>query len=289
MSSVAYELPATDSEAHLSVQDFNRISDLIGEKVGIKLPPAKSSLVEGRLRKRMRAGGFPNLGEYCQWLFNHNGLDQELIHLIDAVTTNKTDFFREPDHYDILENMIVPELLRVRERNPLIKVWSAACSNGAEAFSAAMVLEDILRVNNTFRYAVLGTDVAISVLEHARRAVYASDWMEPVPAAMQARYVMRARRPGSRPEVRIVPELRRRTAFRHLNLMDKSYAIDRDVDVIFLRNVLIYFEKPVQEEVITRLVGHLRPGGFLLLGHSESMIGSGFSLTQIAPATFQKT
>lgn len=288
MSGTAYSLQLPEVEEGLSARDFKRVSELVGEKVGIKLPDVKRTLVEGRLRKRMRAVGFDRLGDYCKWLFDCDGLNQELAHLIDVVTTNKTDFFREPDHYDSLERLIVPDLLRRREPNPRIKIWSAACSNGAEAYSAAMVLEDMLRQRKSFRYAVLGTDVAGSVLTQARRAVYASEWMEPVPTDMRARYVMYARRPGQRTEVRIAPEIRRHVAFRHLNLIDASYPIDRDVDVIFLRNVLIYFEKPVQEMVIGRLLGHLRVGGYLILGHSESMIGNGFDLKQIAPATFQK-
>ncbi len=288
MPGIAVKPQVFDAEDGLSVRDFKRVSELVGSKVGIKLPEVKRTLVEGRLRKRMRAMGFSKLRDYCRWMFDFEGLDQELAHLIDVVTTNKTDFFREPDHYDSLERLIVPDLLRRREPNPRIKIWSAACSNGAEAYSAAMVLEDMVRELRSFRYAVLGTDVSGTVLSQARRAVYASEWMDPVPSAMRSRYVMRARHPAQRPEVRIAPEIRRQVAFRHLNLIDESYPIDRDVDVIFLRNVLIYFEKPVQEQVITRLLGHLRTGGYLILGHSESMIGNGFDLNQIAPATFQK-
>ena len=288
MSAIAYKPQVSGVEEGLRQRDFKRISDLVGEKVGIKLPDVKRTLVEGRLRKRMRALEFDSLNDYCEWLFDCDGLNQELPHLVDVVTTNKTDFFREPDHYDSLEHLIIPDLLRRREPNPRIKIWSAASSNGAEAYSAAMVLEDMVRQQGSFRYAVLGTDVSGLVLTQARRAIYSSEWMEPVPQQMRARYVMKSRRPGQRAEVRIVPEIRRQVAFRYLNLIDSSYPIDRDVDVIFLRNVLIYFEKPVQEMVITKLLGHLRPGGYLILGHSESMIGNGFALTQIAPATFQK-
>jgi len=288
MPGTVYKSLEFEAEDGLSARDFKRVSELVGTKVGIKLPDVKRTLVEGRLRKRMRAVGFDKLSDYCKWMFDLEGLDQELAHLIDVVTTNKTDFFREPDHYDSLERLIIPDLLQRREPNPRIKIWSAACSNGAEAYSAAMVLEDMVRQRRSFRYAVLGTDVSGTVLKQARRAVYSSEWMEPVPTEMRARYVMQARKPGQRPEVRIAPEIRRQVALRHLNLIDRSYPIDRDVDVIFLRNVLIYFEKPVQELVITKLLGHLRTGGYLILGHSESMIGNSFDLKQIAPATFHK-
>lgn len=275
---------------HLSHRDFQRIANLIGEEVGIKLPPSKRLMVEGRLRKRVRALGLPDLGAYCAHLFQHNGLAAERTYLINAVTTNKTDFFREPEHFDCLEQRMVPALLELRrgERQPLLKVWSAASSTGAEAYTLAMVLADLAAQRHDFRFAILGTDISTAVLEQGARAVYPTEFAAPVPPAKAQRYLMHARKPGVRPEVRIVPELRRLVRFARLNLMDDSYPFDRDVDIIFLRNVLIYFDKSDQEKVIGRLVGHLRPGGYLVLGHSESMIGTAVSVRQIAPAVFQK-
>jgi chemotaxis protein methyltransferase CheR len=276
---------------HLSPRDFKRIADLIGEEVGIKLPPAKRLMVEGRLRKRVRALGLPNLDAYSTYLFQRDGLGTERPHLINAVTTNKTDFFREPEHFDLLESRLVPALLELRrnERQPLLKLWSAASSTGAEAYTMAMVLADLAAQRHDFRFAVLGTDISTAVLEQAVRGVYATELVAPVPPAKQQRYLMYARKPGARPEVRVVPELRRLVHFARLNLMDQSYPFDRDVDVIFLRNVLIYFDKADQEKVILRLVSHLRVGGYLILGHSESMIGTAVTMRQVAPAVFQKT
>lgn len=278
------------AEDHLSEQDFKRIADLIGQEVGIKLPPGKRTMVEGRLRKRIRALGLTSFKDYALYLFQDNGLQEERPHLIDAVTTNKTDFFREPEHFELLRQRLVPDLLALRrsERQPLLKLWSAASSTGAEAFTMAMVLADMAAQRGDFRFAILGTDISTQVLEQATRAIYPSDQVTPVPAVMQQRYLMQARKPGLRPDVRIVPELRRLVRFGRLNLMDTSYPFDRDVDIIFLRNVLIYFEKADQEKVILRLVSHLRPGGYLLLGHSESMIGTGIAMRQVAPAVFQK-
>lgn len=275
---------------HLSQRNYQRISNLIGTEVGIKLPPGKRVMVEGRLRKRVRALGLGSFDEYCAQLFERDGMDQEWVHLVNAVTTNKTDFFREPEHFDVLESKLAPELLTGRqgERMPLLKIWSAAASTGAEAYSIAMVLADLAANRGDFRYAVLGTDISTSVLEQGERAVYPAEMISPVPPAKQARYVMHARRPGPRPDVRMVPELRRHVRFARLNLMDASYPFDKDVDVIFLRNVLIYFDKRDQEAVINRLVGHLRPRGYLILGHSESMIGTSITMRQVAPAVFQK-
>lgn len=275
---------------HLSPRDFQRISTLIGNEVGIKLPPAKRVMVEGRLRKRVRALGLDGFAQYSAYLFDKKGLEKEFVHLVNAVTTNKTDFFREPEHFELLERKLVPDLLADRrgERMPLVKIWSAAASTGAEAYTIAMVMNDLAAARNDFRYAILGTDISTSVLAQAERAVYAEEIVSPVPPNMLSRYVMHARRPGPRPEVRIVPELRKHVQFARLNLMDADYPFDRDVDVVFLRNVLIYFDKKDQEAVINRLVGHLRPRGYLILGHSESMIGTSITMRQVAPAVFQK-
>lgn len=280
--------PVDDGEDHLSALDFSRIAKLIEGEAGIKLPPGKRLMVEGRLRKRMRALGQGDFAGYCDLLFKQGGLERELTHLINAVTTNKTDFFREAEHFDFLVEHMVPALLKSRERNPLLKLWSAASSTGAEAYTLAMVLDELLAQRHDFRFAILGTDISTAVLAQGRRAVYAAELIAPVPPEMQARYFMHARRPGPRREVRVVPELRRLVRFAHLNLMEQSYPFDRDVDVIFLRNVLIYFEKADQDAVVARLVGHLRPGGYLVLGHSESMIGTSLAVRQVAPAVFQK-
>jgi len=285
----AARLDTTDDD-HLSARDFKRIADLIGTEVGIKLPPSKRLMVEGRLRKRVRALGLDSLDDYSSYMFHRDGLTAERPHLINAVTTNKTDFFREPEHFDLLEERLIGDLvaLRSNERQPLIKVWSAASSTGAEAYTMAMVLADLMAQRQDFRFAILGTDISTSVLEQAVRAVYPTEFIAPVPPNLQQRYFMHARKPGPRPEVRVVPELRRLVRFARLNLMDSTYPFDRDVDVIFLRNVLIYFEKADQEKVILRLVSHLRPGGYLMLGHSESMIGTAVTMRQVAPAVFQK-
>lgn len=293
MPALARKLAPEDEPAdddHLRPADFERIAAIISGEVGIKLPPTKRLMVEGRLRRRVRARGFADFAAYCDDLLRRDGLADELPFLINAVTTNKTDFFREPEHFELLEERLVPALLQERqgERLPLLKIWSAASSNGAEAYSIAMLLADMVARREDFRFAVLGTDISTSVLTQAVRAVYPAEMVAPVSPERQGRYLMRSRRELSRPEVRVVPELRRRVRFAQLNLMDERYPYDRDVDVIFLRNVLIYFEKKDQEAVILRLIGHLRPRGYLVLGHSESMIGTSVSMRQVAPAVFQK-
>lgn len=279
-----------DSDDHLSAIDYQRIASMISTEVGIKLPPTKRLMVEGRLRKRIRSLGFDSFDAYATFLFKQDGLEAERPYLINAVTTNKTDFFREPEHFTYLEQQMLPALLaeRKNERQPLLKIWSAASSTGAEAYTLAMVLQDQKAQRGDFRFAVLGTDISTAVLAQGQRAVYPTEMVAPVPPEKQARYIMHARKNSLRPEVRIAPELRRVVRFARLNLMDSGYPFDRDVDVIFLRNVLIYFEKKDQEAVIGRLIDHLRPRGYLVLGHSESMIGTSIVMRQVAPAVFQK-
>ncbi|MBO0902853.1 CheR family methyltransferase [Jiella sonneratiae] len=272
----------------IDVADFERLAALVTIETGIKLPPAKRLMIEGRLRKRMRACNQPNLDAYCRFLFDQGGLESEITHVIDVVTTNKTDFFREPEHLDFLEQQMVPDLLGRPRSGRRLKIWSAASSNGAEAWSIAMVLEDLERSRRDFSYAILGTDISNVVLAQACRAVYPMEAMAPVPRDKRQRYVMDSRDPELRGAVRIVPELRRRTRFERMNLMDERYPYDRDVDVIFLRNVLIYFDKPDQAAVVARLASHLRPGGYLVVGHSESMVVQEKNLRPVGPTIFRK-
>lgn len=277
--------PSFDS---LSDEDFVRVATLVSNHTGIRLPAGKRTMMEGRLRKRMRAVGKASLGAYCHYVFDEGGLEAEITHMIDAVTTNKTDFFREPEHFEFLRRHIVPDCLS-RSRGsgkPRLKIWSAAASNGAEAYTIAMVLADMAGSGQKFDFSILGTDISTEILAQARRAIYPEDFVAPVPADLQRRYLLRSR-DKSAGEVRVVPELRRHVGFMHLNLMDERYPVDANVDAIFLRNVLIYFDKPTQVAVVGRLLQHLRPGGFILLGHSETMIGASLPLKQLAPAVFK--
>jgi chemotaxis protein methyltransferase CheR len=274
-------------DVRLSDRHFRTIAELIEGQVGIKLPQGKRLMIEGRLHKRVRALNYPGLNQYVEHLFAKDQLEGELTHLIDCVTTNKTDFFREPSHFDFLKEIAVPNLLASRgHRARDLKIWSAASSTGMEAYSAAMVLDDMVRAGNRFQFRILGTDISTAVLRLAKTAIYTRDVIAPVPVEFAKRYFLNAK-DRSRDEVRVVPELRRLTNFMRMNLMDSVYPVDRDVDVIFCRNVLIYFDKSTQNKVVDQLCGHLRPGGYLMVGHSESMIHSGLPrLKQVQPTIF---
>lgn len=270
----------------LAPADFTRLASFIQSYAGIKMTPMKKTLVEGRLRRRVRALGMSDLSEYCRYLFDHGGLENEAVHVIDVVTTNKTDFFREPQHFQFLVDQALPQMVAERTgTNRAIKGWSAASSTGAEPYTIAMMLARFCEQQDGLGYSLFATDICTEVLHTAARAVYKEEDVTPVPAELLKRYVMRSRDPA-RHEVRISPELRRNVHFRRLNLMDETYSMARDMDFIFCRNVLIYFDKETQRQVVERLCRHLRPGGFLFLGHAEALTGHGLPLIPVANAVF---
>jgi chemotaxis protein methyltransferase CheR len=277
--------PAPRPPESLSARNFARLSDFVHEYSGIKMPPAKKTMLEGRLRRRVRDCGLASLDAYCAFLFDRGGLEEEAVHLIDAVTTNKTDFFREPAHFEYLEAHALPALRRDGAR--VIRAWSAACSIGAEPYTLAMVLDTFCEANRGWDYAILGTDLCTQVLGQAQRAIYPHAMIEPVPLALRKRHVLLSQAPG-RDEVRIAPHLRAKVGFARLNLMDDRYAAPRDLDLIFCRNILIYFDKATQAVVLRRLCSHLRPGGYLFLGHSETIVGVDLPVRTVANTVFQR-
>jgi chemotaxis protein methyltransferase CheR len=271
----------------LSDKNFRRLAELIHGYSGIKMPAGKRTMLEGRLRRRVRITGAAGLDDYCRRLFEEDGLDGELVALMDVVTTNKTEFFREPSHFDFLRDRGLAML--VTPDRPKLKAWSAACSIGAEPYSLAMVIEEHLaQGRRRGDYSILCTDLCTEVLEEAITGIYPAAMIEPVPAELRRKYLMRAR-DRDRPVVRITPQLRSHLFFSRLNLMDEAYPVDEDLDMIFCRNILIYFDKATQERVLRKLCSHLRPGGMLFLGHSESVVGIDLPVKQIASTVFQRS
>jgi len=282
---VGAALRAQVSEDGLSSRNFEALSRYIYDYSGIKMPITKLTMLEGRLRRRLRATGIPSFNAYCDYLFKHGGIEKEAIFLIDAVTTNKTDFFREPKHFEFMEQVGLPELAAAGHRR--LRLWSAACSIGAEPYTMAMVMQDFVESRSGIDYRILATDLSTDVLGAARRGVYPRDMVQPVPAEMQRRYVMVSRDAG-RGEVRIHPRLRSAIGFARMNLMDSAYRVGDPMHMIFCRNVLIYFDKPTQARVLSRLCDCLAPGGFLYVGHSETVTGISLPVRQVANTVFKK-
>jgi len=270
----------------MSEAEFRIFGEFIESRLGIRMPRNKKGMLESRLVKRLRSLGLSSYKKYREYLFSPEGMEAELPHLIDAVTTNKTEFFRESEHFDLLAKEILPGWTEAASSGR-ITLWSAGCSTGEEIYTAGMVLEDSLANRPGWDFEMLGTDISKEVLRTAARAVYTEDRVERVPPLWQRKYLMRSR-DRSRQLVRIVPELRARTSFRQLNLME-DFSLAERMDLIFCRNVIIYFEKPVQERILAKLTHCLRRGGFLFIGHSESLSGSGLPLRQYRPTVYRKT
>ena len=273
------------SDYGLSQQNFERFARFITRELGIKMPCSKLTMVQSRLLRRVRELGLENLDQYSEYFFASSASERE--HFISAITTNKTDFFREPDHFHFLKNTVLPSIASATRGLGCVKVWSAACSSGEEPYTLAMILTEFARQERGMDFTILATDVSLKVLEQARSAVYAEALIDPVPPELRRKYLLRSKN-SAEALVRIVPELRQKISFHCLNFMDESYGVKNRFDVIFLRNVLIYFEKDTQEEVVNKLCRNLVPGGYLFIGHSESLAGMDVPLQCVGPAIFRK-
>ncbi len=273
----------------LSPRSFRRFCDYITAELGIKMSAAKLPMLQSRLQRRLRELGVPTLEAYQEFLFNSPDGEAEQVHFIDAVTTNKTDFFREPQHFDYLTRTVLPALDRdsAPGRPWAFKLWCAGCSSGEEPYTLAIALAEFGARRPGFDFSMLATDISSRVLEHAGRGIYESERVEPVAGVLRAKYFLRSKDPA-RGEVRVVPELRRKIAFHRLNFMHADYGVKDVFDVIFFRNVMIYFDKPTQQAVIRKLCRNLAPGGHLFVGHSESLAGLDIPVTCVTTAVYRK-
>ncbi|MBI5015733.1 MAG: chemotaxis protein CheR [Deltaproteobacteria bacterium] len=276
------------TEARLAPRDFARLAAFIEGHCGIRMPPGKKVMVESRLRRRLREVRLASFGAYCDHVLGSPEGEVEVVHLIDAITTNKTDFFREPQHFEYLVKAALPTLMRdegsgIRRE---LMVWSAGCSSGEEPYTLAMVLAEVAQRLAGFRYLILATDICTKVLGAARAATYDEDRIAPVPLDLRRRYLLRNRDRAKR-LVRIVPELRSLVRFRRLNFLDDDFGLRERIDVVFCRNVFIYFDRPTQQAVLRRFCRHLVPGGYVFLGHSETINGLDVPLVPVAPTVYR--
>ena len=274
------------NRARLSDETFERFSAYITSRYGIKLPPVKQLMLESRLRKRLRELNIPDFEAYADYVFRDENVD-EIIHMADVITTNKTDFFREPRHFDILSKIVLPELVGKQiGLARALKVWSAACSTGEEPYTLAMVLSEFAEKYPGYKFNILGTDLSTKVLRHAQNAVYSAARIEPVLEALRKKYLLRSRNPGDN-LVRIRPHLRDCVQFQRLNFLEDPYP-SNPMDIIFCRNVFIYFDRETQLGILRKMCGSLRPGGFLFIGHSETLNGMDLPLELIESTVYQK-
>ena len=273
----------------MSDKTFRIFSEYIQGTVGIKMPQSKKIMLQSRLQKRLRQLQLSSYDEYRDYVFHGSGSD-EIVHMIDAVTTNKTEFFREANHFICLLESILPRWMQNREPGNWNKfrVWSAGCSTGEEPYTLSITLREFHEKNPRFDYEILATDISTRVLEYAHQAIYPEQRIDAVPVELRKKYFLRSKDPNKE-LVRLIPEIRQKVSFERLNFMDDSFNIPTPFDVIFCRNVIIYFERKIQYELLQKFTGHLKTGGILFLGHSETLNGMNVPYEMIAPTVYIKT
>ncbi len=275
-------------DTELSYKDFKKIASYIEKNVGIKMPDVKKTMVQARISQRLRALNIPTYDEYIKYAFGKGVPNEdELVLMIDAVTTNLTEFFRESAHFDYMMSSALPFLAQQGKR--FVKLWSAGCSTGEEPYTLSIVMQEFMRKNHGVfdGYSVLATDISTKVLNQAAGAVYSIDSLKNMSLEMKRNYFLRSKN-REESKVRVKPEVRNHVSFARLNFMDSDFGFRDVIQIIFCRNVLIYFDKPTQEAVIRKFLDFLEPGGFLFLGHSETIFGMNLPLKNVSPTVFQR-
>lgn len=272
----------TSVSLELSNNEFQKVAQTVYRVCGIDLKQGKEALVRARLMKRLRLLEMSSFKEYLQYIESNEG-SRELGAMIDVMTTNKTSFFREDDHFNYFSDTILPELNKTRKKR--MRFWSAACSSGEEPFSLAIVLEEKLPDLKSRDVRILATDISTNILEKACRAVYDDAALTDLQSASLRKYFVKV---GNNPAVYQVKEnVRQLVKFAMLNLMD-PWPMKGRFDVIFCRNVMIYFDKPTQQKLINRFWDVMEPGGYLFVGHSEGLSAISHKFKYLRPATYRK-
>lgn len=282
-------LPATPAVAGivLSDRDFEKVRHIVHELAGISLHEGKRELVVARLGKRIRQLGMKTVGEYLRYVREQHTQD-ELVTMLDALSTNLTCFWREAQHFDYVVSAILPRIAaRVRQtQDSRIRVWSAGCSTGEEPYGLAMLILQHLENARRYDIRILATDLSTRVLAIARAAVYSAERVKPVPAEIRRKFIAEEPTDFGR-QYRVQPEAASLVAFARLNLMD-PWPMRGPLDFIFCRNVMIYFDKATQANLVHRFYDLLRPGGTLLIGHSESLTGIDHKFRYVRPTIYEK-
>lgn len=259
----------------LSDSEFLDLRGLVYEATGINLSDAKRQMLRSRLGKRLNALKINTFGAYYEFVKSQMPRGPEVTEFINAVTTNKTDFFREPHHFEFVTQTVLPEIeRRASFGKRSLDVWHAGCSTGEEPYTLAIALREAFRNPGQWDVRQLATDIDSRVLDHAQRGVYEMTKLSPVTYDLRKRYFLKGK--GTQEEsVLVKPVLQEWLTWKKLNLLADSWPISRTTafDIIFCRNVMIYFDKPTQQKLVQRFMDQLAPGGYLIIGHSESLFG----------------
>jgi len=256
--------------AGLTNAEFQRFQEMILAEAGINLNESKRALVESRLARRLRSLGFPGYGQYLSFLEGQPLKSQEWQEMINCITTNKTEFFRENHHFEFLRNRVFPEA-RARSAQGVAKqlrIWSAACSTGEEPYSIAITVREAFGADRSWDVRILASDIDTHVLAAGEAGIFDGERLGSVPDAIKRRYFLRRKEDGA---LMAKEDLKSLIRFRRINFIDPAWPIRTTFDVIFCRNVIIYFNRETQERLFERLVQYLKPTGYLLVGHSENL------------------
>lgn len=269
----------------LSARDFNNFRTLVYEKCGINLGEGKRDLVRARLSKRLRKLGMDSFRDYYKMVVEDSS-GEELVCLMDAISTNLTSFFREKKHFDFMTDKILPEYIAVNGSKSEFRVWSAGCSSGEEPYSISISLDDYANRIGAFRYKILATDISTKVLDKAASGVYDMERVRGLSPVMRNKYFLKGQR-SMDGLVKVKPLAMKPITFKRFNLMD-SFPFRNHFDLIFCRNVMIYFDKKTQESLVNKFYSSLKPGGFFFIGHSESLMGISHGFQYAQPTIYQK-
>jgi chemotaxis protein methyltransferase CheR len=269
----------------LSDSEFNQLSQLVYQHAGIHLPPQKKELVRSRLTKFLRSRHLASFQEYYrQVLDDPSGL--ELVNLLDAISTNMTAFWREPKHFEFLGQELLPALRQKCKAAPQWRFWSAGCSSGEEPYTIAMVLMNAIMDKELSGVKIYASDINTQVLNQAQRGIYHLAKVEPLSQEWRRRFFQKGVNQWEG-YVRVKPEVKQLVEFFRFNLMD-TFPFKEECDVIFCRNVMIYFEKATQTELVKKFYHSLKPGGYLFIGHSESLCNISHQFAYVKPTIYRK-
>jgi chemotaxis protein methyltransferase CheR len=271
-------------------REFQQFRALVRQHAGIALGDTKRQLVCSRLGRRLRHYGYTTFSQYYRHLMEEDPDGQELVRMINAITTNKTEFFRETHHFAFLRSVVLPGLAEANRgaATRRLRIWSAGCSSGEEPFSIALTMLAALPDVWSWDARILASDIDTDMLARGEKGVYPVEQTAHVPPAMVQQHFLRGK--GAREGLVCVrPGPRRLVSFRRINLQDEPWPIRTAFDAIFCRNVIIYFDRALQQRLIARFIELLKPGGYLFLGHAESLLGMGLGLTYVGNTVYQKT
>ncbi|MFO1511413.1 MAG: protein-glutamate O-methyltransferase CheR [Verrucomicrobiota bacterium] len=271
----------------ISGEAYQLIAEKVYEHSRIRLGPDKQALVAGRLGKRLRQLGLDSFEAYCEFLEGQRGA-QEIGPLVDLISTNHTHFFREIQHVDFLRDNILKEVVpKLVMRGETFRFWSAACSSGEEPYTVAIVLAEHARTHGSFPWQVEASDISSRVLEAAQRGIYPAERVKLPQPDLLPRYFQKGTGANAG-FYRVKDSLKQNMKFHRLNLLQANYPVAPIQHVVFCRNVMIYFDTATQQELVSKLTNQLAPGGFFVVGHSESLLGVKHNLKTLKPGIYQK-